>query len=123
MAKAAEPLFQGIGLEKCLTDRSIIQSQNTPVKCHYQVLGPVMATAEKPKFTKKLFLQFTGCGVRFKTYQSQQQWRSKVGWTSLKGGACRKLLEKMGEAISSSSQIFDPRHIQLLSEIWIITAR
>ena len=65
-----------------------------------------------------------GCNVRFNTYKSQQPGRGKkIGWTALRGVACRRLLKTMGGAIASSTQIFNPQHVQLLSRIWNKTAR
>ena len=61
--------------------------------------------------------------MRFNTYKSQQPGRGKIGWTALRGVACRQLLEKMGGAIASSTEIFNPQHVQLLSRIWNTTAR
>ena len=47
-------------------------------------------------------------GLSFKTYQSAKPGGSKVGWTSLRGGPTRKLLDGIGDDILKSTDVFSP---------------
>ena len=55
-----------------------------------------------------LFLRL-GMGISFKTYESAKPGGSKIGWTSLRGGPTRKLLNGIGDEILNSTDVFSPQ--------------
>ena len=59
--------------------------------------------------------------INFKTYQSAKPGGSKIGWTSLRGGPTRKLLDGIGDEILKSSDVFSPEVDQSLTAYMIGT--
>ena len=61
-------------------------------------------------------------GIRLTTYPSQKPGKHGIAWTSLKGGAARLALERMGDAILESEGVFDERTKLIFGSFWKETA-
>lgn len=57
-------------------------------------------------------------GIRLNTYHSQKPGRDRVAWTALRGSACKRALEVMGDAFITSVGVFKDDVKVEIGKIW-----
>ena len=61
---------------------------------------------------------FTANGIMLNTYYSQKPGRDRVGWTALRGSACKRALAVMGDAFGASVGVFKDEVKDDIAMIW-----